>query len=366
MFFTGSQYARDEKISFGLFTDSSPDRWGRMLMQRRETYNARQEGRAPTKLFESDYLLGVSDYTRMGGLRFKLDPDADFMDNNADRPAPPIQTLRSLEAASYAIEENDAENNPHFGEWLRLLIAPGSSLGGARPKGSVVDENGSLWIAKFPSRNDTYDVGSWEAVVTELARKAGICVAHGRPEKYTSRYSTYLTKRFDRRSNGDRIHFASAMTMLGLTDGADASQGISYLDIAECIMRVGATPTEDMKELWARMVFNICVSNTDDHLRNHGFLLDKRGWSLSPAYDLNPVPGATHLTLNISENDSTLDIGLALEVAESFRLGRKEAQTLLQEITSTVKDWRTEAEKAGIPRSEISFMESAFAIDARR
>lgn len=364
MLFTGPQYTRDEKLNFGVFTDSSPDRWGRTLMQRKESYNAQLEHRPASRLFESDYLLGVADQTRMGGLRFKLDPVGPFLDNDIERPAPPIHHLRALETASYEMEAIGAENNPHYGEWMRILLAPGSSLGGARPKGSVMDLDGHLWIAKFPSRFDEYDIAAWEAVVAELARQAGINVAQGRAERYTGKHHTYLTKRFDRIA-GTRIHFSSAMTLLGYTDGADGSEGVSYQHIAEFIMRAGAHPDENMKELWKRMVFNICVSNTDDHLRNHGFLLGEQGWELSPAFDMNPVPGTTHLKLNISEDDGLLSLKLAMEVAEAFRVSAKEAKELMGNITRVVKGWQTVAEKAGITRAEMTYMSSAFDIDAR-
>lgn len=365
MFFTGPQYTRGEKANFGVFTDSSPDRWGRVLMQRKESYDAQKENRPASKLFESDYLLGVADLTRMGGLRFKLDPAGSFLDDSVERPAPPIHNLRALEAASYELEAEGAENSPHYGEWMRILLAPGSSLGGARPKGSIMDSDQHLWIAKFPSRFDEYDIAAWEAVVAELARQTGINVAQGRAERYTVRHHTYLTKRFDRVAGGGRIHFASAMTLLGYTDGVDGTEGVSYQHIAEFIMRAGANPNENMKELWKRMVFNICVSNTDDHLRNHGFLLGEQGWELSPAFDMNPVPGSTHLKLNISEDNGLLNLELAMEVAEAFRVNRKESKELMNKIIQVVKGWQTVAENAGITRAEMTYMASAFDVDAR-
>jgi len=363
--YSGAQFTRGEKSSFGIFTDSAPDRWGRVLMERKESYNARLERRAPTKLFESDYLLGVADFPRMGGIRFKLDPNGPFLDNSFEHAAPPIHTLRTLEAASLEIEQDNARENPRFGEWMRILLAPGTSLGGARPKASITDTQGHLWIAKFPSRFDEYDIGIWEAVVMELGNSAGINIAVGRAEQYTARHHTYLTKRFDRTEEG-RIHFASALTLLGLTDGADGNDGISYQHIAEFIMRSGANPDENMKELWKRMVFNICVSNTDDHLRNHGFLLTSEGWVLSPAYDINPVLYSEHLKLNISEDSGILSLDLALQEASAFRLSNQEAKTLMDEIIRSVSTWRQVAEKMGISRGDIEYMESAFDLSAKK
>jgi len=358
--FTGQQYVRDQKENFGLFTDSSPDRWGRVLMKRREALLARQQDRKPRTLMESDFLLGVSDLTRMGALRYKLDPDGPFLNDNAAMAAPPITSIRALEAASLEFENEDAPNEPGYGEWMNILLAPGSSLGGARPKASVTDTSGHLWIAKFPSRDDDHDVGAWQAVVNNLAAAAGINVAQGKADRFTSRQHTYLTKRFDRDDKGGRIHFASAMTLLGYTDGTGGAEGVSYLDIAEFIVRNGAHPDRDLQELWQRIAFNICVSNTDDHLRNHGFLLEENGWSLSPAYDLNPILGGTHLSLNITGDSGELSLELAREIAPALRVGRTEMAGILEKITGAVKTWRQQAANAGISRREIEEMGPAF------
>jgi serine/threonine-protein kinase HipA len=358
--FTGPQYIRDEKVNFGIFTDSSPDRWGKLLMKRKEALSARLENRKPRTLLESDYLIGVFDLYRMGGIRYKLDPDGPFMDDNAGMAAPPLTFLRTLEAASLELEKDNAIDKPKYGEWMNLLLAPGSSLGGARPKASVIDAKGNLWIAKFPSQTDDTNIGAWEAVVNNLAISAGITVAEGRAERFTTRQHTYLTKRFDRTDSGKRIHFASAMTMLGYTDGSDAGIGVSYLELAEFIMRNGATPDKDLEELWKRIIFNICVNNTDDHLRNHGFLWNEKGWILSPAYDINPVPTATGLTLNITEDSNALDIDLAREVSSQFRITNRNRETIITRITKAVEGWREEAAEIGISRKEIQEMEMAF------
>jgi serine/threonine-protein kinase HipA len=355
----GSQYARDDKPNFGLFLDSSPDRWGRVLMERREALIARQEGRRPRTLMESDYLLGVFDRYRMGGLRFKLATDGPFLDNNDAMATPPMAALRTLEEASLQLENENAVDSPQFAEWLSLLMSPGSSLGGARPKASVVDPKGELWIAKFPSRKDDRDIGAWEMVVNKLAVQSGLRVAEGKAHRFTQDHHTFLTKRFDRRGE-DRIHFASAMTLLGYNDGADAMTGVSYLHIAEFIMRHGATPDADLEELWRRIVFNICVSNSDDHLRNHGFLLTPRGWVLSPAFDVNPIPLSRGLSLNISEYSNAPDLELAREVAEKFRVNDKTREAVINKVVKVVSRWQEVAAGMGISRSEVERMGNAF------
>lgn len=358
-FFSGPQYNYDDKPNFGLFMDSSPDRWGRVLMERREAMQARTEKRKPELLKESDYLLGVFDQYRMGALRFKLKEDGEYLDADRSMSAPPMTSLRSLEEASLLLEDDDATDNPEYASWLNLLISPGSSLGGARPKASVIDPDGQLWIAKFPSRKDERDIGAWEFVVNELAINAGLNVATGQARRFTQSNHTYLTKRFDRRGN-NRIHFASAMTLLGFTDGADAAAGVSYLNIAEFIMRSGAQPDRDIEELWRRIVFNIAVSNSDDHLRNHGFLLTTGGWILSPAYDLNPIPLSRGLSLNISEYENTLDLDLAREVADKFRVIPGRREEIISDVMNAVNQWSKVAAKAGISRSEMQKMAPAF------
>ena len=355
----GSQYTRDDKPNFGLFLDSSPDRWGRVLMERREAFIARQEGRRARTLMESDYLLGVFDRYRMGGLRFKLATEGPFLDNNDAMATPPMAALRTLEEASLQLENENAVDSPQFAEWLSLLISPGSSLGGARPKASVVDPKGELWIAKFPSRKDDRDIGAWEMVVNKLAVQSGLRIAEGKARRFTQDHHTFLTKRFDRRGE-DRIHFASAMTLLGYNDGADAITGVSYLHIAEFIMRHGATPDADLEELWRRIVFNICVSNSDDHLRNHGFLLTPQGWVLSPAFDVNPIPSSRGLSLNISEYSNAPDLELAHEVAEKFRVNDKKREAVINKVVKVVSRWQQVAAEIGISRSEVERMENVF------
>ncbi|MFD2035885.1 type II toxin-antitoxin system HipA family toxin [Belliella marina] len=358
--FKGAQYLNDGKSNFGIFLDSSPDRWGRVLMMRKEAAKARKEDRRPKTLMESDYLLGVYDHNRMGGLRFKIAKDGAFLDDNEAMAAPPFAALRDLEFASLQLEKEDAPNNPEYLKWLNMLMAPGSSLGGARPKANIQDINGSLWIAKFPSQNDQQDMGAWEMLAYRLAIQSGIEMASSRMQKFSHHQHTFLTQRFDRKTNGTRIHFASAMTLLGYTDGTDYRDGVSYLELLEFLMQNGADVDNDLKKLWRRIAFNVCISNTDDHLRNHGFLLTDSGWVLSPAYDINPNPNGTGLKLNISENDNALDLDLVREVAPYFRLKEKEANAIISTIQQHVGHWQQIAMDLGIPRNEMEFMKNAF------
>jgi serine/threonine-protein kinase HipA len=358
--YSGAYYPRDEKVNFGVFMDSCPDRWGRVLMQRREAAMARMEERAARELLESDYLLGVFDGHRMGALRFKTNEAGPFLNDNKNMASPPWTSLRELEEASLKFEEDNIDD-PEFLKWVNMLIAPGTSLGGARPKASVVDTEGGLWIAKFPSRMDDKDIGAWEMVVNELAQKAGLNIAQGMVQRFNSRYHTYLTKRFDRTAKDERIHFASAMTLLGYTDG-EKSAGASYLELVEFLTRHGVAVDRDLEELWRRIVFSICVKNTDDHLRNHGFLLTDSGWLLSPAYDINPNEYGKGLHLNISDKDNSLSLDLALEVAEYFRLSTDKANEVINQVKNAVGEWKAIAVKYKIPKAEQERMTHAFLI----
>lgn len=358
--FGGSQYIRDEKPNFGAFLDSSPDRWGRLLMKRREAIMARSKDCKSRVLTETDYLLGVYDGSRMGALRFKLNPTGEFLDDNKELTTPPWANIRDLEYASLKLEADDSIDDPEYRKWLNMLIAPGSSLGGARPKANVVDTEGHLWIAKFPSGNDSKDMGAWEKVVNILAARCGIDVPETQAEHYSSKQHTFLSRRFDRTNDGRRIHFASAMTMLGQSDGADHTTGASYLDIVDFLIRHGANVDRDLEQLWRRIVFNIAVSNCDDHLRNHGFLLTENGWVLSPAYDINPDENGTGLKLNISEDDNSLDFGLALSVSPFFRVSEVAAEAILKEVEATTANWRKVASDCGISRSEQELVRLAF------
>lgn len=360
--YQGKQYAPENKPNFGMFLDSSPDRWGRMLMRRWEAAIAKKEKRSEQTLFESDYLLGVFDKHRLGGLRFKLEEQGDFLNNQKEFATPTWTSLRELEFASIQIEKEDANDNPEYFKCLSILISSGSSLGGARPKASVLDEKKNLWIAKFPSNSDEIDIGAWEMVLHELAKRAGINVPEARLMKFSGKHHTHLSKRFDRTVKEKRIHFASAMTLLGYNDGANAAEGVSYLEIVEFILRNSSESKKDLEQLWRRIVFNILVSNTDDHLRNHGCILTPSGWRLSPAYDMNPNPYGTGLSLNISETDNALDISIAMNIFKYFKLTETEAVSILDKIISVVSEWRSVAKVYEIRKEDIEEMKKAFRV----
>lgn len=362
----GAQYPANKRENFSVFLDSSPDRWGRVLMRRREAQLARAEGRTERRLLESDYLLGVHDGHRMGALRFRV--ESRFLDDNDELASPPWTSLRELEHASLQLERQGVEDDPDYGRWLRMLIAPGGSLGGARPKASVRDEHDRLWIAKFPSRNDEDDIGAWERVVHDLAERAGVAVPDAQLRRFASDRSgarahhTFLTRRFDRTDDGRRIHVASAMTLLDRVDGQGAEDGVSYLELADLLMRLGSNTSADLEQLWRRIVFSMCVSNTDDHLRNHAFMLGPTGWTLSPAYDMNPDPHGAGLTLNVSETDNAQDLDLALSVASVFRVTKKRSQEIVSEVTTSVNQWRSVATEYGLGRPAQERVHRAFRV----
>jgi serine/threonine-protein kinase HipA len=365
-FYKGKQYVPELNNNFGIFLDSSPDRWGRLLMRRREAWQAKQEGRDERVLFESDFLLGVFDGHRIGGVRFKLHKDGPFMNDQKKMATPPWTSLRELEHASLQLEHDDAIDNPNYAQWLSVLIDPGSSLGGARPKASVIDDRGHLWIAKFPSTRDEKNTGAWEMVLHELAKACGIDVSEARLQKFSGKHHTFLSKRFDRTNDNRRIHFASAMTLLGLQDGADHLEGVGYLDLVGFIIQHSPEAKEDLEQLWRRMLFNILVSNTDDHMRNHGFILKDNGWRLSPAYDMNPNEMGNGLTLNISENSNDLDISLALKTAYLYQLKSDNAESILQQMHQEISNWPSVAKKFGITNSEIEQTKRAFRLVEKR
>lgn len=362
MLFEGPQYPAHPRDKFGIFSDSSPDRWGRLLMKRRLERDIRSGSQAEgTRLFESDYLLGGHDLYRVGALRFKLEDNGEFLDNRADIATPPFTEIHALERASRALEDDPDNTSLQGQEWLRMLIAPGGSLGGARPKASVADKHGHLYIAKFPSTRDDYDVGGWEMVVNALAVGCKLNVATAEAYKFASHYHCFMVRRFDRTDTGQRLHFASAMTMTRHQDGDDASTGVSYLELADFLIRHGSQTNADLRELWSRIVFNILVSNTDDHLRNHGFILvPGKGWRLSEAYDINPVPWSDGLKLNITEADNALDLELAREVAGYFRLSLAQADEIIENFIGIVSQWRTIANSLSLPLREQERMTEAF------
>ena len=338
---------------FGALGDSAPDRWGRNLINRAERRRAKAEKRAPRTLREVDYLLGVTDGVRPGALRFKTTPVGPFLADGGADPVPPLVALPRLLDASARVE-----NEKETADDMRLLLAPGSSLGGARPKASVQD-GGSLHIAKFPSEQDPYDVIGWEAVELTLAAKAGIAVTRWRLESIAGR-RVLLLQRFDREGT-ERVPFLSAMSLLGATDG----ESYSYPEIAEALRQHGAAVAQDLPQLWRRMVFNSLASNFDDHLRNHGVLYaGRRGWRLSPAYDLNPVPvdirPRIHVTTLTLDHDPTASLEMALEVAGDFALKPAAAKEVVREVAGATAGWRRAAAKLGLKKGEIERMATAF------
>lgn len=338
---------------FGSIGDSAPDRWGRVLMRRAESQRARTTNETPRTLGEPDYLLGVTDEARQGALRFSVHDEGPFLAPSEGRTIPPLIELpRLLSATERYLDDRE---NP---DDLRLLLAPGSSLGGARPKASVRDHDQHLAIAKFPSRFDEENVVVWEAVALELAAKSGLTLPDSRLLEISGK-RVLLTRRFDRSGDG-RVPFLSAMSMLGAADNDQRS----YLEIADAIRRYGAKPTVDLAQLWRRIVFNILVSNTDDHLRNHGFLYERgKGWRLSPAYDLNPVPVEQKpriLSTSVTLDDPTASLELALSVARDFRLADEDARTIVRQVGAAISDWRTVARNHQLSTREIDRMGSAF------
>ena len=354
-FFSGAQFPNN-KENFGVFLDSMPDTWGRTLMKRKAAQQARENAKKLQTLYDIDYLLGVFDKTRMGALRFKTSLEGPFLDDDQERSTPPWSSIRELQAAAKNLEDDE---NLEVKKWLAILMAPGSSLGGARPKANIEDENGDLWIAKFPSKNDTIDKGAWEFLAYQLALKSGIEMTECKIEKIAGKHHTFFTKRFDREGDS-RIHFASAMTMTGNNEENLRFSTATYLDIAEFIMNNGANINQNLHQLWRRIVFNICISNTDDHLRNHGFILTENGWILSPAYDLNPSVEKDGLTLNIDMDDNSLDLELAKSVGIYFRLNEFEMDSIILEVQNVVRNWQNIALEIAISRGEQELMKTAF------
>jgi serine/threonine-protein kinase HipA len=355
-FYGGPQYPNN-KENFGVFLDSMPDTWGRTLMKRREAQQANEKGERAKTLYEIDYLLGVYDESRMGALRFKTDINGPFLDDNNQTPTPPWSSIRELQEAAKNFESD--EDKDEAKKWLAILMAPGSSLGGARPKANILDENKDLWIAKFPSKNDTIDKAAWEYLAYQLAVKAGIHMAQSKIEKITGNFNTFFTKRFDRK-DGERVHFASAMTMTGNNEDTIRDHQASYLELAEFIQNHGTMINENLEQLWRRIVFNIAISNTDDHLRNHGFILTSLGWILSPAYDLNPSIDKDGLALNIDTDNNALDYNLAKSVGAFFRLEEEQMDSIITEVKAVVSTWKNVADKIGITKREQSIMAKAF------
>lgn len=339
--------------TFGIFTDSAPDRWGRVLMDRSEVVDAKTEGRNIRALHDWDYLLGVQDETRMGALRIRKNEQ--FLDNS-ELGAPPITSLAELQNVARLLENESEDNLPSLKAWLAMLTAPGSSLGGARPKANFRNTDGSLWIAKFPKQDDKEDIGLWEGVTLELAKKCGIRVPEFKVVKIHGDHHTFLVKRFDRTEN-KRVMFVSAMAMLQKKDGQEGS----YLEIADFLQANGREGIDDeMKELWRRMVFNVMVSNRDDHLRNHGFLRDARGWYLSPAYDMNPNKTKANHSINLNFNSGEPSLNVLFEAIDFLRLNWDSAAEITRQVHQSISAWRDIAKTFGAKNLQIDLMSPAF------
>ena len=357
--YKGLQYTQPEKDIFGCFSDALPDRWGRTLLNRREQILATEEKRPVRRLSSFDYLLGIDDSSRMGGFRFKETPDGDFINSSNTLRIPPLTSIRELIHASREIEKSEEGNKLPDKKWLTQLVQPGSSLGGARPKASVVDTDKVLYVAKFPSRKDDYNAGLWEHFCHLLAKKAGINAASTQVISTSDKYHTLLSRRFDRTDDGRRIHFASAMTLLGLSDGTNASTGNGYLDIVDFILQNCTEVNKNLQELYRRVAFNICIGNSDDHFRNHGFLLTAKGWTLSPAYDMNPTLNE-YQSLLISNSSSKADLAILSDACEDYMLPQDVATKIISEVVAAVKGWKALATKLGIANSEMDLFGNTF------
>ena len=357
--YPGMQYTLPGNDIFGCFSDALPDRWGRTLLKRREQLQAEEEQRAPRNLSSFDYLVGIDDFSRMGGFRFKKEKDGGFINVSPSLKIPPLTEIRELIYASQEIEKCEEEDVMPEKKWIAQLIQPGTSLGGARPKAGVLDEEGRLCIAKFPSRNDDYDAGLWEHFSHLLALQAGIHVAETRLWGGLGKYHTLLSKRFDRTDEGRRIHFASCMSLLGLKDGDNAQGGYGYLDIVDFILQGCCDVETNLRELYRRVAFNICIGNSDDHFRNHGFLLTPKGWTLSPAYDMNPTNNL-YQSLLINAVSNKADIQVLLESCEDYMINRKVAQGIIKDVQTAVSNWEALAKQLQIPQREQAMFKDRF------
>ena len=357
--YTGLQFTQPDRDIFGCFGDALPDRWGRLLLNRREQIRAQEEKRPVRKLSSYDYLLGIDDYSRMGGFRFKESPDGEFINCDATLRIPPLTDIQVLVAASMEVEKSEERNLLPDKKWLLQLVHPGTSLGGARPKAGVLNEEGELCVAKFPSRNDEYDIGLWEHLSHLLAKEAGVEAAETRAITVGEKYHTLLSKRFDRTTDGHRRHFASAMTLLGLTDGCNAQTGNGYLDIVDFILQHCCNVEANLRQLYRRVAFSIAIGNSDDHFRNHGFLLTPKGWTLSPAYDLNPTFN-DHQSLLINATTNRSDLQLLLASSEEYMIGKEEATHIIEEVKDGVSQWRSMATRIGIAKREMDLFAQVF------
>ena len=353
-------FPKPELGLFGIFLDSSPDRWGQTLMKRREALQAKDEGRSPRTLYAWDYLLGVQDITRQGALRFRPEGSNRFLDDDK-LAAPPVTSLRELEAIATQLTSKRMDDLDALRKWLAVLVAPGASLGGARPKANFAEQDGSLWIGKFPARDDDRDIGAWEFVAHTLAVQAGIEVPEARMVRLNSEFHTFCVKRFDRR-DGKRRFYASAMTLLR----HEQSEGASYLELAQFLRARGAAPhvAADLEQLFLRVAFNVAIGNRDDHLRNHGFLLEQDGWRLAPAFDINPNIDKAEHVLNIDDSDPRPNLDSVVGTSAFYGLDEIKARTLVERLVNVVGTWRNAARKVGISGADIDITAGAFSAHA--
>lgn len=360
--YPGMQYTQPGQDVFGCFSDALPDRWGRTMLKRREQILASEEKRAVRSLSSFDYLMGIDDFSRMGGFRFKKELEGEFINVSASLKIPPLTELKDLLHASREIEKSEEANVLPEKKWIAQLIQPGSSLGGARPKASVLDEKGNLCIAKFPSRKDDYDAGLWEHFSHLLAQKAGIEVAQTKVLGGLGKYHTFLSRRFDRKDEAKRVHFASSMSLLGLKDGDNAQGGYGYLDMVDFILQGCCDVEQNLQELYRRVAFNMCIGNSDDHFRNHGFLLTQKGWTLSPAYDMNPTLNE-YQSLLVNDSSNKADISVLLDSCESYLIKKEIAANIIQEVQTAVSGWESLAVQLQIPVREMTLFKDRFKLN---
>ena len=352
----GAYYPKPELGNFRVFDDSAPDRWGQMLMKRREALQAKDEGRTARTLYAWDFLIGVQDPTRQGALRYRRPGEQAFLADEA-LAAPPVTSLRKLEAVAREITNRRLDDLDALRRWLAVLVAPGASLGGARPKASFTGLDGTLWIAKFPAYDDERDVGAWESLAHGLAQRSGIAVPPAALQRFRGDFHTFCTNRFDR-SAARRRFYASSMALLR----KDHSEGTSYLELAEFLHHRGARDfiAADLEQLYRRVVFNVAVGNRDDHLRNHGFILTPTGWRLAPAFDLNPNVDKAEHVLNLDESDNRPSLATVIETAEWYLPSKDRGVAIVAEVLGHTRQWRAAAATLGIARGDIELMASAF------
>ncbi|MES2975670.1 MAG: HipA domain-containing protein [Pseudomonadota bacterium] len=349
-------FPKPELGNFGIFLDSSPDRWGQTLMKRREALQAKDKKRTARTLYAWDFLVGVQDFTRQGALRFRYPGTGEFL-GNEKMAAPPVTTLRELESVAYQLSSKRIDDLDALRKWLAVLVAPGASLGGARPKANFTEADGSLWIAKFPARDDDRDVGAWEHLVHSLAVKAGIDVPPARLVRMNNDFHTFCVQRFDR-TGGARRFYASAMTLLR----KEHSEGTSYLELAQFLRANGdgVHVAADLEQLFRRVAFNVACGNRDDHLRNHGFVLGTAGWRLAPAFDVNPNIDKDEHVLNIDDSDNRPSLQTALASGAFYGLTPERAKQIFEDVACAVDGWQDAARRAGIARADVELTAGAF------